>query len=367
MAEQPVTQADDIEGYRRGDEEDSSWGNYPIDTLLIRNEPRTVHDVLRRIEKGAYIMDPDFQRDFVWDDKKQSKLIESVLMRIPLPVFYIAENAEGLMIVVDGLQRLSTFKRFCENGFALRLPDRSELNKKKFEDLSPKLQNRIEDCNLILYIIDSKVPAQALLDIFERVNSGQPLTRQQMRNCLHTGAATRFLKDEAATDIFKEATGKSLRADTMLDREMINRFCGFRVLGVEGYRGDMDDFLARTLEEMNRRADSRFFEKLSEDLRRSLRNNLVAFGKHAFRKQIPGREGRSVFNASLWDAMSHHMADVPEDVVDSHHAAIEAGFLDLMGREDFLASITLGTNQVNRVQDRFSLVGRMFREINDAQ
>ena len=162
-------------------DEDATWGDYPIDTVLIRNENRTVHDVLRRIEKGSFIMDPDFQRDFIWPLDKQSKLIESVLMRIPLPVFYLAEHTDGRMIVVDGLQRLSTFQRFVNGDFRLRLPDQAELNKKKFQDLSPKLQNRIEDCNLILYIIDAKVPAQALLDIFERVNSGIPLTRQQMR------------------------------------------------------------------------------------------------------------------------------------------------------------------------------------------
>jgi hypothetical protein len=366
IMQQPSIEAEDIEGYRHREEEDSSWGDYPIDTLLIRNEPRTVHDVLRRIEKGAYIMDPDFQRDFVWDEHKQSKLIESVLMRIPLPVFYIAENTEGQMVVVDGLQRLSTFKRFYENGFALKLPERNELNKKKFKDLSPKLQNRIEDCNLILYIIDSKVPAQALLDIFERVNSGQPLTRQQMRNCLHTGPATRFLKKEVATEIFKEATGGSLRSDTMLDREMINRFCAFRVLGPQSYKGDMDDFLARTLDEMNRHNYLQFYEELSEGLQRSLRNNLTAFGKHAFRKRFHGKDVRSVFNASLWDAMSYHMAEIPEEIVALSVDQINKRFLDLMKQEDFLASITLGTSQVNRVQDRFRMVGHMFQEIIDA-
>ena len=81
---------DEIEGL--DNDEDSSLGNYPIDTLLIRNESRTVFDVVRRIEKGGFIMDPDFQRDFVWDEDKQSKLIESVLMRIPLPVFYLGED-----------------------------------------------------------------------------------------------------------------------------------------------------------------------------------------------------------------------------------------------------------------------------------
>ena len=120
-------------------------------------------------------MDPDFQRDFIWPDDEQSKLIESVLMRIPLPVFYLAEDDQGRMIVVDGLQRLSTFKRFVNNALRLNLPEQSELNDKRFTDLSPKLQNRVEDCNLILYVIDAKVPERARLDIFERVNGGIPL------------------------------------------------------------------------------------------------------------------------------------------------------------------------------------------------
>ena len=76
-----------------GEPEDSSWGgDYPIDTVLIRTEPRTVYEILRRIEKKAFIMDPEFQRDFIWPEEVQSKLIESVLMRIPLPVFYLAER-----------------------------------------------------------------------------------------------------------------------------------------------------------------------------------------------------------------------------------------------------------------------------------
>ena len=73
---------EDIEGL--GKSEDDVWGDYPIDTVLIRTEARTVFDVVRRMDKGSFIMNPDFQRDFLWPDK-QSKLIESVLMRIPLP------------------------------------------------------------------------------------------------------------------------------------------------------------------------------------------------------------------------------------------------------------------------------------------
>jgi len=71
---------------------------YPIDELLIRTETRTVFDIKRRIDSKYYILNPSFQRDFVWDEKKQSKLIESALMRLPLPVFYFAETEEGKII-----------------------------------------------------------------------------------------------------------------------------------------------------------------------------------------------------------------------------------------------------------------------------
>ena len=127
---QTDTDAEEIEGL--GGDEDASWGDYPIDTVLIRNENRTVHDVLRRIEQGSFVMAPDFQRDFIWPEDKQSKLIESVLMRIPLPVFYLAEDDQGRMVVVDGLQRLSTFQRFVNNELRLKLPDQAELHKKQF-------------------------------------------------------------------------------------------------------------------------------------------------------------------------------------------------------------------------------------------
>ena len=152
-----TVQEEAIEGL--GDKPTELWGDYPIDRLLIRNEPRTVHEVLRRIKQGDYIMDPDFQRDFIWKKGTQSRLIESVLLRIPLPVFYLAEDNEGRMVVVDGLQRLSTFKEFVDGELSLLLKDRQELHNKTFADLPPKLQNRFEDCSLIFYIIDAKVPA----------------------------------------------------------------------------------------------------------------------------------------------------------------------------------------------------------------
>ena len=344
------------------DVEGPSLGDYPIDDLLIRHESRTIHDVIRRIHQGNYVMDPDFQRDFIWPEDKQSKLIESVIMRIPLPVFYMAEDSEGRMVVVDGLQRLSTFKQFVDNNLKLHLPDRDELDGKRFSDLSSKLQNRIEDCNLIFYIIDSKAPERARLDIFERVNSGVPLTRQQMRNCLYTGNATRFLKEEAQSDIFLKATGESLNQKTMRDKEFVNRFCAFRLLGIDKYRGDMDVFLAESLRQMNTMAESEL-SRLSVDFRRSLTNNFMLFNRHAFRKHRPGQSGRSVLNASLWDVMSTGLSHYPEHLVEKYAVPLRQATYGLLADGEFNTAITYGTNDTRRVGRRFEMTLQKLEEV----
>lgn len=361
MDKEPIAlETEEIEGL--GKDEDAAWGDYPIDTLLIRNENRTVHDVLRRIEKGSFVMDPDFQRDFIWPEDKQSKLIESVLMRIPLPVFYLAEDDEGRMVVVDGLQRLSTFQRFANNDLRLKLPHQTELDKKRFRDLSAKLQNRVEDCNLILYVIDAKVPERARLDIFERVNGGIPLTRQQMRNCLFMGEGTRFLKTEATTKLFGKATGGSLRSKTMRDREFVNRFCAFQILPLREYRGDMDEFLAQSLRKMNS-AEPAVLQRLSSQFRISLTNNLHVFGKHAFRKHSEGQDSRSVLNASLWDVMITGLSRYSEHVVEARANDLKRAFYPLMRDDDFVKSITYGTNDMKRVKHRFAVAKQMFQEV----
>ncbi len=343
------------------EDEDASLGEYPIDTVLIRNEHRTVRDVLHRIEEGAFIMNPDFQRDFIWPDDKQSKLIESVLMRIPLPVFYLAEKDDGRTIVVDGLQRLATFQRFANNKLKLKTPKQPELDQKQFKELSPKLQNRVEDCNLVLYIIDAKVPQKVLLDIFDRVNSGMALTRQQMRNCLFMGPATKFLKTEARTTQFLKATGRSLKTTTMRDREFVNRFCAFQIIPIETYSADIDTFLADALEEMNK-YDRTHMEKLTNEFRLGLENSMLVFGEHAFRKHTPEQYSRSVINASLWDVMSTGFSHYPMALVKSHKDDLKTGFYNLMGDQKFFDAISLGTNAVSKVKKRFHAFNKMLSE-----
>ncbi|MCC6476315.1 DUF262 domain-containing protein, partial [bacterium] len=288
--------------------------------------------------------------------------IESVMMRIPLPVFYFAEDIDGKMIVVDGLQRLSTFARFADGKLVLDLDKNSPLVGKTFSQLEPKLQNRFEDCNLVLYVIDSKVPNRARLDIFERVNSGLPLTKQQMRNSLFMGEGTKLLKRESRTALFLEATGGSLDQDKMRDREFMNRFCAFHLLPLDEYKGDLDEYLATVLLKMNDMTDKQLVD-ISNELQLSLRNNLAVFGIHAFRKHQSIDQGRSQLNASLWDVMSTGLARYTERSVASSIVALRTHFYQLMKDDTFIDAITSGTNAVKKVHTRFRLAKKMFAEV----
>ena len=100
-------------------------------------------------------MNPEFQRDFIWKANQNSRLIESVIMRILLPILYLAEDEHDRVIVVDGLQSLSTLKRFITYELSLGLSQCKEFHEKRFDELDPKFQNLIEDCHLILHVIEN--------------------------------------------------------------------------------------------------------------------------------------------------------------------------------------------------------------------
>lgn len=353
--------------------------NYPLDELLIRSEARSIQDVLRRIDKNQIILDPDFQRDFVWSEGRQSRLIESVLMRIPLQVFYFAEDSDGNLIVVDGLQRLTTLRRFYKGDLSLDLKARSELDGKHFVGLSAKLQTRFEDGQLTFYIIGAKVPERVRLDIFERVNAGMALTRQQMRNALYNGPATRLLYTLASLEEFKDATGGVLSRPeavaAMRDREAVNRFLahfhlGWRTYGVVEDSGgaaatdppDFDDFLGRALRALNGTGkDGKNAEaartRAETAFRTSMKLNQQVFGKHAFRKSMAGSgDKRSSFSLALFDVFSVGLARYTlKSVTPAKIGALRSAIRGMFKKEAFVNAISYATAQPRNVRIRFEL------------
>ena len=333
---------------------------YPLDDIMVRKDTRTVRDVVKRIEAGRYSMNPDFQRDFVWSQDKQSKLIESCVMRIPLPVLYVAEGEDGRITVVDGLQRLSTFQAFLSNKLKLSgLGKGHPLEGLRFDDLSINLQERIEDTQLTLYILDKDAPEAARLDIFDRVNSGVPLSRQQMRNALYNGPATRWLAAMANEAIFLSATGETLSRLTMRDREAINRFAAFHLLGWESYTGDMDLFLARALSRLNEVGENGI-KGATQDFLGAMSRNESLFGRHSFRKSLIEQRDdapRSVINISMFDTFSYYMARMSDELIKTEASSIKDRIVELLRTHAFSNAVTYSTNSTSQVKIRYSMLG----------
>ena len=341
------------------------WAGYPLDAVFVRTEPRNVKDVVERIRAKRYKLDPDFQRSFIWTPRKQSKLIESCIMRIPLPVFYVAEAPDGTIIVVDGLQRLTTFVRFLSNdlrltGLAGDYAEKTEhiLEGKYFKDLPIGLQERVQDTALTMYILDAKAPERARLDIFERVNSGEPLTRQQMRNAIYNGHGTKWLAAATSGEPFLSATGRSLNKRTMRDREAVNRFCAFKLFGWKAYRSsDLDRFLADCLLKMNEISDSER-DNLRTDFDRAMTLNRRYFGLHAFRKSLSSPypyASRSVINISLFEVCA--VAFSEPKPIDKN---IKEKIIKLVRNPIFENAITYSTNSTKAVRKRFEMMELVF-------
>lgn len=341
--------------------------DYPLDGVLIRTEQRAIIDVLRRIDDQTIILNPEFQRDFVWSNQKQSRLIESVLMRIPLPVYYVAEDLTGRLVVVDGLQRLTTFQRFAKKELKLELSN-PDLSGKTIDQLAPKLRRRFEDGQLTFYSIDAKAPDRVRLDIFDRVNSGVPLTRQQMRNALYSGPATALLRELAHMDEFNEATGYAFDKQEryrgeQLDREAVNRFLAFRTLGWDSYTSDMDEFLGRALEEVNKKPDAAL-RSIREAFTRSMKHNLRVFERHAFCRHESPEQRKRPFNVVLFEVFSVLLAAYGEGSMGGKkEEALRQAYYTLMNDATFIRVIGAGTTAPENVKKRFELADTAIRGV----
>ena len=252
----------------------------------------TIFHIMRKIELGEINLQPDFQRRLVWDETRQSRLIESILIRIPLPAFYLDAVDDDNWLVIDGLQRLSTLDQFCnKNKFGLKnLEFLTELEGMTFKELPRKFQRRIEDTKLNIYTIQPGTPSRVKFTIFYRINTGGlVLTAQEIRHALFQGQSTELLKKLASSDEFKEATTSSIRSKRMEDRESVLRFLAFHMNSYKQYKNpDFHDFLSNSMQQINNLSAQEITQmRLEESFLAAMRKAKAIFGRHAFEECTP--------------------------------------------------------------------------------
>lgn len=348
----------------------------PFDPARIDVQTRTmtVGLLLARIRRGVLDLAPDFQRlAGIWSTEVQSRLIESLLLRIPLPTLYAAEAGEESWTVVDGIQRLTTIARFVDpeivDAEPLRLRGLEYLPYEEYlyRDLPGGLQTRIDETELIIHLIRAGTPEPVKFNIFARINTGgRPLTPQELRHALIPGRARDILRKLAEDAAFLDATQHSVKPDRMADREMVLRFLAFRLADPTEYRrGDLDAFLRQAMERLNT-ADPGEINRLAEAFRRAMALSSRIFEEHAFRKRFHGQHHRLPINKALFEAISVNLAKLDTggaEALINDRELVKDEFADMMDDGKFLQAISVGTGDAEKVRYRFAAVEALFRRV----
>ena len=303
---------------RDADEEYES-GNTNMDDVIpadvnISQRPMNVYNLMERLENHEIDLSPEFQRNSnLWSMEQQSRLIESLMLKIPIPTFYFNATDDDKWIVIDGLQRLSAFQNFLvgneeSNGNYIKeqligLEYMTDFNGFTFDDLPRQYIRRIKETPIVAYTVEKGTPDTIVYNIFQRINTGGlELKPQEIRQALYVGKATELLRRMAENEIFLQATQYSIDSNRMADCEYANRFVAFTELDITEYKGNIDDFLRKALRKINQYSEDEI-QSIEESFIRVMTYCRDIFGRYAFRK-FNENWRRGPINKALFESWS---------------------------------------------------------------
>jgi len=384
------------------EEEDFDLKSYPFDPedISIDKKPMVMDAIIRRFKQGTIIMHPDFQREEVWSKETKSRLIESLLLRIPITMFYVSADEEGKLTVVDGLQRLSAIRDFVLKeefkptntkglGDGMRLQGLEFLIQYEgmtFNELPINMQNRINETEFTFTIINPGTPEEVKRNIFKRINTGgEGLKPQEIRNALYAGKATELLKNLATSPAFIKATTSSVRSNRMESYEVVLRGIAFILRDADSYpkNGNMDKFLGDTMVILNSYPEfsdreilrlekmegldlssikNDRIDNLEEIFKLSMRRAKSLFGTHAFRKSY-GDKRRSPINKALFELWCSTLAVMDDN--DFNKLRSNSQFMEeynkLLDDEKFNIYISRDSWKPTSVRKRYEIINDLIR------
>lgn len=350
----------------------------------VITQSRTVDLLLSRLREDELDLSPDFQRRAnIWDDRRKSSLIESMLLRIPIPSLYVSEDAAGNYTVVDGLQRLCAISHFVEVA-ALNKAAKTTLNplrlvklqsslkeyiNKSFDELPRPLQRRIKETELTLHVIRASTPPDVKFNIFSRINQGGlPLTAQEIRNAIHPGAWRARVRQLAESSQFRAATDHRIKGERMEDIELALRFVSQYTFEPKKRPDDqnLDEFLNETVEKRAPAWNEDKWADIANAFYRALEAAPRVFGKFAFRKYFGPGQQRSPINRGLFEtetvllaqrdqAELAILAERQDKVLEKLAALMEAG--------EFSRALLYATGRGSSSNTRLALLSKAFDEV----
>lgn len=337
--------------------------------IKISTKQIVIEQLVARIRHKEIDLAPEFQRlRGIWKRDRKSRLIESLLLRIPLPVFYVGADKYDNWAVVDGLQRMSTIYDYVNNYYALvNMEYLDKLNGDKYEKLPRALQRRIGETQIVVNVIEPGTPSEVMFNIFHRINTGgMKLNGQEIRHALNPGPVREFLRNLADSDEFHAATDGGISKTRMADRDCVLRFLAFHMKPWENYdANDVDGYMGDAMKAINSMSAGER-DSMAGDFKKSMRAARDIFGNDAFRKRYRSEDMRNQVNRALFGAWSIGLARRSAEDIERlvrNREAVRRRFTELLNSDaEFDGAISYSTGTPRRVRKQFQAVDNLIEE-----
>lgn len=330
-------------------------------TVFTDKKDFTLSNIKEMFDDGEIITDPDYQRDFVYTQKQSSKLIESMLIGIPIPTVYLCQEADGTWSVIDGQQRITSFVYFLKNEFPLKgLTELKELNGLYFKDMEKPLQRRLKQSSLGAICI-LKESQNLKYEIFARLNQGAvSLKPQELRNCIYRGSCNKMLIELANNKylpvLFKDENKR------MQYQERVLRF--FALRNFTEYKSSMlktmNDYMI-----VHQNDDSEKIEKSKALFNRTIDIIKQVLGETAF-LAINREDGKVIekFSGSVYDSIIIPFSFFGNHDLMAHADEIRNAINNLKQYDDeYRENTYAATGSKNRVIGRIVKVYNLLKDI----
>lgn len=325
--------------------------------VVTQHYDLVVSSLMDQIGANDIILRPSFQRGYVWPNRTASKLIESIVLNVPIPPCFLAQNEEFELDVVDGQQRLETIRRYYQNEFPLSgLEVLKELNGKRFHQLPNKVQRQIKTHTVRCIMITNKSHPDVKFDIFERLNSNtSSLNAQELRNCIYRGAFNEMLRELATEKKWLMILGRKSADKRMRGEEVILRYFAYRLNGFNTYRTPLKNWLNDAASK-GKKLDAEGIESLKANWSRMLENTQSIFDKsEAFRRP----KSRPI-NKALFDLVAASTADMHQDNIPAFRERFRTDYYSLLEDAEFDDLISRAVDHKKRTQRRFQMWNEKF-------
>ena len=318
--------------------------------------PMALESLVKRLKNEEVDLNTAFQRKAgLWSKEKKSQLIESLLLRIPLPAFYFDACDDGKWLIIDGLQRITAFYEFIVSK-TLKLEGMEffgDLNGLGYDELPRQFARRIDESSIIAYTVKEGTPQNVKYNIFKRLNTGGlELEPQEIRHALYQGRSVSLLKKLAMSTEFLEATCRSIRTERMLDQEFVLRFIAVCYYGHEKYDGIPENFLNMAMEYTNQLSEIEI-DRIEKEFLNIMSIMTKIFGNAAFRKMALDGRRRPINKAiyEMWCRVVFELSMEKRERLVIKKDVLQRGYVALCDRWDFQGYV--------RASDKYSYMKRL--------